>query len=29
MPNWIPAKENGIRVKSTIQEEFHFSGEGE
>lgn len=29
MPNWIPAQENGIRVKSTIREEFHFSGEGE
>ncbi|RKN75097.1 M56 family metallopeptidase [Ulvibacterium marinum] len=29
MPSWKPAKENGIRVKSTIQEEFHFAGEGE
>jgi len=29
MPRWIPAKENGVSVKSTIQEEFLFSGESE
>ncbi len=29
MPNWIPAQENGIPVKSTIHEEFLFTGESE
>lgn len=29
MPSWIPAKENGISVKSIIHEEFHFTGESE
>ena len=29
MPRWIPAKENGIGVKSVIHEEFHFTGKGE
>lgn len=26
MPKWVPAKQNGVPVQSTIQEEFHFSG---
>ncbi len=29
MPKWVPAKENGVSVTSTIQEEFHFSGGSE
>jgi hypothetical protein len=29
MPSWTPAQENGIKVKSTIHEEFHFTGESE
>jgi len=29
MPNWTPAKENGISVMATIHEEFLFTGESE
>jgi hypothetical protein len=29
MPKWVPAKEKGVNVTSTIQDEFHFTGESE